>query len=177
MISISKSVQVSQVLSIISIFKVQLIWFNKGDLPLTACIDFETTAPTDSCVDSEDRNMFAVSYVIIFAFHPHLKLDFVIIERRFCRYLEKLTSLNYLTRKQLSFFDKTTLLKLQDCALAVSVRRGKIAISAMFSIDLKFASDCLIQWFYKKYTFFCFFYKKNFYKKMSLKNPKTLRKC
>ena len=23
----------------------------------------------------------------------------------------------------------------------------------------------------------CFFYKKNFYKKMSLKNPKTLRKC
>ena len=29
----------------------------KGDLPLTAYIGFETTAPIDSCLNSQDRNM------------------------------------------------------------------------------------------------------------------------
>ena len=41
----------------------------KRDIPLTASIDFETTAPTD-CLDPESKNMNTVSYVIIFAFHP-----------------------------------------------------------------------------------------------------------
>ena len=52
----------------------------KCDIPMTAYIDFETTAPTDDCLDPENRKMFAVSYVIIFAFHPDLQLDRVIIE-------------------------------------------------------------------------------------------------
>ena len=43
----------------------------KTDIPLTAFIDFETTAPTDDCLDPENRRMFTVSYVIIFAFRPH----------------------------------------------------------------------------------------------------------
>ena len=43
-------------------------------------IDFETTAPTDSCLNSEDKELFAASYMIIFAFHPELKLDRIIIE-------------------------------------------------------------------------------------------------
>ena len=42
----------------------------KRDIPLTAYIDFETTAPTDDCLDPETKKMNAVSYVIIFAFHP-----------------------------------------------------------------------------------------------------------
>ena len=41
-----------------------------GDIPLVAYIDFETTAPTDECLKPENRKMFAVSYVIVFAFHP-----------------------------------------------------------------------------------------------------------
>ena len=47
----------------------------KQDIPLTAYIDFETTAPTDDCLDPQTRKMKAVSYVIIFAFHPDLKLN------------------------------------------------------------------------------------------------------
>ena len=55
----------------------------KGDIPLVAYIDFETTAPTDECFDPENSDMFAVSYVITFAFHPDLDIDRVIIERSF----------------------------------------------------------------------------------------------
>ena len=51
-----------------------------GDIPLVAYIDFETTAPTDQqWIDPENRKMFAVSYVIIFAFHIDLYIDCIII--------------------------------------------------------------------------------------------------
>ena len=40
----------------------------KHGIPLTAYIDFETTAPTNDCLDPENKKMTAVSYVIIFAF-------------------------------------------------------------------------------------------------------------
>ena len=91
----------------------------KGDIPLVAYIDFETTAPTDDSLDPQSKKMYAAPYVIIFAFHPKLKLCRVIIERSF-RYSEKeLTSLNYLTREQLSFKDNKTLLQLKDCTLNV----------------------------------------------------------
>ena len=63
----------------------------KDDIPLVTYIDFETTVPTDECLDPENRKMFAVSYVISFAFHPELDIDRVIIESK------RLTSLNYLT--------------------------------------------------------------------------------
>ena len=69
----------------------------KGDIPLVAYIDFETTAPTDECLDPENRKMFAVSYIIVLAFHPELDTDCEIIEHRFGHLYERLTSLNYLT--------------------------------------------------------------------------------
>ena len=47
----------------------------KGDIPLVAYIDFETTAPTDDCLDPENRRMFTVLHVIIFAFHPDLDIN------------------------------------------------------------------------------------------------------
>ena len=33
----------------------------KGDTPLTACIDFETTVPIDECLDPESKKVFVVS--------------------------------------------------------------------------------------------------------------------
>ena len=47
----------------------------KGDLPFVIYFDFETTASTDDCFDPEQKSMFVVSYVMIVAFHPELKLD------------------------------------------------------------------------------------------------------
>ena len=55
----------------------------KGDIPANAYISFETTAPTDECLDPESKKMFVVSYVIIFAFHPKLNIGRVIIECNF----------------------------------------------------------------------------------------------
>ena len=54
-----------------------------GDVPFVIYFDFETTAPTDNCLDPEQKKMFVLSYVLIVAFHPELKLDRIIIERRF----------------------------------------------------------------------------------------------
>ena len=66
----------------------------KGGIPLTAYTDFETTAPTDECLDPESKKMFVVSYVIIFAFHPELNINRVIIERSFGHSEHSLTSFN-----------------------------------------------------------------------------------
>ena len=123
----------------------------KQDIPLTAYIDFETTAPTDDCLDPQTRKMKAVSYVIIFAFHPDLKLNRIIIERSFGHPIEKLTSLDYLTIEQLKYKDLTTLKQLRDCPLSVATRKNELAISEMFSTELKFASECLMNWFNSKY--------------------------
>ena len=124
----------------------------KRDILLTAYIDFETTAPTDDCLDPETKKMTAVSYLIIFAFHPDLKIDRVIIERSFGHSIEKLSSLNYLTSKQLRYKDIILLLKqLRDCPISVSSKNNKLAISDMFSTELKFASECLMSWFNSKF--------------------------
>ena len=122
----------------------------RGDIPLVAYISFETTAPTDECLDPKNRKMFAVSYVIIFAFHPDLDIDHVIIERSFGHSREKLTSLNYLICEQLDFKGNKTLLQLRDCALVVAAKSSKIAISEMFTTGLKFATHCLLKWLNKK---------------------------
>ena len=77
----------------------------KGDIPLppVAYIDFETTAPTDTCLNPENRNVYIVSYVIVFAFHPDLtQINRVIIERSFGHSLQKINELSYLAHQQLA---------------------------------------------------------------------------
>ena len=70
----------------------------KSDISLLAYIDFGTTAPTGSCLNSEDKKMSAVPYVIILAFHPELKLGRVIIEGSFGHSPDKLLNIDYLTQ-------------------------------------------------------------------------------
>ena len=124
----------------------------RGDILLVAYIDLETSTPTDQqWIDPENRKLFAVSYIIIFTFHPDLHIDRVIIERSFGHSLERLADLSYLTHKQLKFKDEKTLLQLKDYALAVHARNSKIAISEMFTTELKFASDCLQSCFNAKF--------------------------
>ena len=79
--------------------------------------------------------MYAVSYVIIFAFRPKLKLRRVIIERSFGHSKRELKSLNYLTLEQLSFNASKTLLQLKDCVLNVLAKNSTLAISKMFSTN------------------------------------------
>ena len=124
----------------------------KGHILLVAYIDFETKAPTNECLDPESRKMLAVSYVIIFAFHPDMDIDCVVIESSLSHSREKLTSLNYLTREQLDFKDNKTVLQLRDCTLTVADKKNnKIAIFEMFTMNLNFAADCLLKWLNKKF--------------------------
>ena len=126
----------------------------KRDVPLTTYIDFETTAPTDCCLDPESNKMDVVSYVIIAAFQPKLQLPRVIIERSFGHSLEKLSQIDYLTAEQLNYADTITLKQLRDCALACHEKSNRLAISEMFCTEIKFATSCLLKWFASKYKNF-----------------------
>ena len=123
----------------------------KRDVPLTTYIDFETTAPTDDYLDPESNKMNVVSYVIILAFHPKFKLPRIIIERSFANSLEKLCQIDYLTSEQLKYKDIVTLKQLRDCALTVHKKNNLLAVSEMFCTEIKFATDCVLTWFYNKY--------------------------
>ena len=41
----------------------------KGDVAFVIYFDFETTARTDNCLDSEQKKMFVVSYVMTVTFN------------------------------------------------------------------------------------------------------------
>ena len=43
------------------------------------------------------------------------------------------------------------MLQLRDCALNVAKKKNKLAVAEMFSTEIKFAGDCLIKWFNKKF--------------------------
>ena len=100
---------------------------------MVAYIDFENKAPTDECLDLDNKKIFAVLYVIIFAFHPDLDIDPVIIKCSFCHSRKKLISLNSLKHKQLDFKNNKTPLPLTDCTLTVADKNIKIAISEILA--------------------------------------------
>ena len=74
---------------------------NKGDLPLVAYMDFETTPSVKHFLTPQQNKMFVVSYTFIFAFHPKLNLNRVIVQRSFGHSLLKLATVDYLTEDQL----------------------------------------------------------------------------
>ena len=83
---------------------------NKGDLPLVAYMDFETTAPAENFLTPEQNKMFVISYTPIFSFHPKLNLNCVILliihYTCFGHSLLKSATVDYLTEDQLKFVDK-----------------------------------------------------------------------
>ena len=122
----------------------------KGDLPVVVYINFETTAPTNSCFDPEEKKMFVVSYVIILAFHPTLKMDRVIIRSSFRHSLQQLTTIDYLKNDQMSFVNIKLIKQLKDSVLEVSRKKYKNAIAQMLSIELCLGKKAILAWFNKK---------------------------
>ena len=104
----------------------------KGDIPFVIYFDFERTAPT------EQNKMFVVSYVMIAAFHPQLKLNHMVIQRTYGHSIEQLTSLNYFTQEQINFVDHTLLKMLKDMACDVYKRKCKNSMGHMFCIESAF---------------------------------------
>ena len=134
-----KTAQGNQELSIISIINVllvtKIVFINKGDIPFTIYFDFETTTTTDKCLDPEQKKIFVVSYVMIVAFHPALKLDRTIIYRSFANSLEQLTTLNYFSREQISFIEPHLIKILRDITFDVSKKKCKNSVGQMFSTE------------------------------------------
>ena len=95
---------------------------NKGDLPLVAYMDFETTAPVENFLTPEQNKMFVVSYELIFTFHSKLKLSRVFVQRSFGHSLLKLATIDYLNEDQLKFVDKDLKNQPKNCAINVSER-------------------------------------------------------
>ena len=52
-------------------------------MPVAIYIDFETTTPTDNCFNpkKKKKKKFVMSYVLIVAFHPHLNLRNITVQR------------------------------------------------------------------------------------------------
>ena len=63
----------------------------------------------------------------------------------------RLLSLNYLSSEQLKYADVTQIKQLRDCALSVAAARNNLSVSEMFSTEIKFASECLLNWFNAKF--------------------------
>ena len=122
----------------------------KDDFPFVLYFDFETTAPTDNCFDSEQKNIFFVSYVLIVTFHPALKLNRIIIQRSYAHSLEQLTSLNYFSKDQMKFIVVQIIRQLKDIATDVSKRKCKNTMGQMFCIECTLVKT-LLDWFNKKY--------------------------
>ena len=95
----------------------------KDDVSFVIYFEFERTAPADTCLDPEQKKMFVVSYVMIVAFHAELILDSIIIERSFTHSIEQLTSLDYFTREQITFIDRSFIKMLKVMAFEVVKRQ------------------------------------------------------
>ena len=124
-----------------------------GDLPFSIYYDFETT--TRSAV-FHDAKMYVVSYCIIAAFHPDLKLPHIFIYWSYDQTKEELESLEHFSDViGLDFFkfnenyNLKTFRQLQDATLSVLNKTRKTALTEMFNIELKFTCDCLRNWFEK----------------------------
>ena len=123
----------------------------KDNLPLVAYMNFETTVPTDNCFNPEQKKMFAVFYVIVFAFYPKLNLDCVIVQRSFGQSPKNLTTIDYLNNDHMECIDVKLVKQSKDCAICVSQKHCKNTVAQMFTVELKFVADCLLTWFNKKF--------------------------
>ena len=127
---------------------------NLGDLPFSICYDFETTIGS---VVFFNAKMYVVSCCMVVAFHPDLKIPRLVIFQSYDQDQNALTSLSHFLALEFNFFgdpenfNKTTLTQLETAAFLVQKREKNTALAEMFSIELKFTTDCLKNWFAKKH--------------------------
>ena len=113
-----------------------------ADLPFIVYSDFETTAGSDIL---NDKNMYPISYCQIFAFHPKLNIEGIVIFKSYHQTKEQLLGASHLNEKVIQSIDSITLNQLKDCMVNVFNKKSKSAISEMFSVELKFTIDCLFK--------------------------------
>ena len=124
--------------------------FNKiGDLPFAIYYDFGTTMGSGIFYDAK---VYVVSYCIVVAFHPDLKISHMVIYRSFDQSLAEVESLqHFIDLKQdflsCGYHNLKTLKQLGDCALSVFNKSRNTALAEMFNVELKLVCDSLKTWF------------------------------
>ena len=88
---------------------------------------------------------------MIVAFHPELNLERIIIYRSFAHSLDQLTTLNYLTREQITYIEPHLINMLRDVAFEVTKRKCKNILGQMFSIECALVKKTLLKWFNMKF--------------------------
>ena len=91
--------------------------------------------------------MYFVSNCQIYAFHPVLNLDKLVIYRSFQQTPKEIYELGHFKSEHAPFFDNVTLKLLKDVASAVLSRQKSTSLAERFSIELKFTIDALREWF------------------------------
>ena len=82
-----------------------------------------------------------VSYVLIVAFHPHLNIRTIVVQRSYSHSLKQLTTIDYLSEDQMKHIDVKLVKQLNDVAQEVSKKKKKKcknALGQMFSIKTAF---------------------------------------
>ena len=113
-------------------------------MPFSVYFDFETTTGDSVFFDSK---MYVVSYCQIYAFHPALNLDKIVIYKSFQQTPEEIHDLSHFKSEHAPFFDNITLKQLKDAASAVLSRQKCTSLAERFLIKLKFTIDTLGDWF------------------------------
>ena len=116
----------------------------QGDVPFFVYFDFETATGDSVFFDSK---MYVVSYCQIYAFHPALNLDKIVIYRSFQQTPEGIYDLSHFKSERAPFFDNITLKQLKDAASAVLSRQKCTSFADPFTTELKFTIDTLRDWF------------------------------
>ena len=96
-----------------------------GDLPMAIYFNYETAAPTDNYFDPQQKKIFVVSYVLIVAFHPHLNIRTIVVQRSYSHSLKQLTTIDYLSEDQMKHIDVKLVKQLNDVAQEVSKKKKK----------------------------------------------------
>ena len=105
---------------------------NLGDLPFTIYYDFETTIGS---VVFFDAKMYVVTYCMVAAFHPDLKVSRLVIFGSYNQNENALTSLSHFQALEFNFFqdpknyNRTTLKQLEAAAFSVQNREKKYGSS------------------------------------------------
>ena len=73
-------------------------FYAKGLLPFTSILKGQLQQIIALILN---RKLFVVSYIMIVAFHPGLKLDKIIIQKSYVHTIEQLTSLEYFSQDQI----------------------------------------------------------------------------
>ena len=110
------------------------------DVPFTVYFDVETTTGDNVF---HDPKMFVITYCQIYAFHPSLDLDKIVVFRSFQQKADEIYSLDHFRNEHTPSFDRLTF---QQLTSVLALEKSTF-LSELFSVKLRFTIDTLKKWF------------------------------